>query len=434
MDLTGPVLRVTAARPRVLTAPLPGSTAVRLAAEREVRRRGWATASTPADADLLLVLGTPVSALTAAVDRLARDIPAPRATVRVATPREVAAALDTGRSLLTDPTLQRRTVRAAGPGGEEDDGGHGDGGDDDGGDDGHGGEEEHGAPENDDHGGHEGHGGHGGHGGDMDMPGGLPMADQAEDRDGLTLDRLHFSLGPLLGDWPTALTVRLAVQGDVIQEAEVDPTGWADADRPPGGVFWNEPWERAEAGGRVTTGQAARRRAACRLDSVARLLAVAGWPAQAVRARRLRDALLAGAAASEVAPGAARLARRVGRSRVLYWLTHGIAPLSRADARAAGVYGPAADADGDVPARYRAWLAAVEEDVARLDDGAPLDPRAFPPPRGPAVAGRPPSAGLVRVLPGLLRGAELAAARLTVASLDPDVDELIGLGPEVTDG
>ena len=41
MDLTGVMLRAGAARPHVLTVTMPGGTAVRLAAEQELRRRGW---------------------------------------------------------------------------------------------------------------------------------------------------------------------------------------------------------------------------------------------------------------------------------------------------------------------------------------------------------------------------------------------------------
>ncbi|MEU6141118.1 hypothetical protein ABZ848_12230 [Streptomyces sp. NPDC047081] len=36
----------------------------------------------------------------------------------------------------------------------------------------------------------------------------------------------------------------------------------------------------------------------------------------------------------------------------------------------------------------------------------------------------PSSRALLDVLPGLLRGAEFACARIVVASLDPDLDEL----------
>ncbi|MFD5968039.1 hypothetical protein ACFWGR_17740 [Streptomyces sp. NPDC060311] len=119
------------------------------------------------------------------------------------------------------------------------------------------------------------------------------MAEQGEDRDGLTLDRLHVPLGPLLADWPTGPTVNLIVQGDVIQEADVTdlPTPTAGSAAP----FWVGPWLRAARGAPVRTGEAARRWAAARLDSLARLLSVAGRPAEATVARRLRDDLLDGA-------------------------------------------------------------------------------------------------------------------------------------------
>ncbi|WP_236246057.1 hypothetical protein [Streptomyces sp. CC210A] len=127
------------------------------------------------------------------------------------------------------------------------------------------------------------------------------MAEVGDDRDGLALDRLHVTLGPLLCDWPAGLVVRAVLQGDVIQRADVDVSAWRDAG--PGASFWTEPWRRAAAGEPVTAGEGARRRAAGRLDRLARLLAVAGWPAAAVAARRLRDDLLDGAAGPRCGAG-----------------------------------------------------------------------------------------------------------------------------------
>ncbi|MFI7142371.1 hypothetical protein ACIBQ5_33095 [Streptomyces massasporeus] len=262
------------------------------------------------------------------------------------------------------------------------------------------------------------------------MPAGLPMADRGPDRDGLTLDRLHVPLGPLLTDWPVGLTLRLTLQGDVIQEACVEDSTAAVSDAPRSASFWTHPWQRAAAGEPASVGEAARRRAAAHLDSLGRLLAVAGWPAMAVTARRLRDDLLDGASGETLRPRVRRFTRRVGRSRILYWSTRGIGPLSAADADAAGVSGPAARADGDVPARYRQWLAEVERDVARLDDLSLLDPGSEEGPRGRGES----SVALVRLLPRLLEGAELAAARLIVASLDPDPDELAIRSREVNGG
>ncbi|WP_338674303.1 hypothetical protein V1460_15490 [Streptomyces sp. SCSIO 30461] len=256
----------------------------------------------------------------------------------------------------------------------------------------------------------------------MDMPGGLPMAGQGQDRDGLTLDQLHISLGPLLADWPSGLIVRVTLQGDVVQQAEVAKPGRSAL--AVSGAFWAEPWVREAAGERVSGGAAARRRAAAHLDSLARLLSVAGWPAEATVAGRLRDDLLEGAPGAAVWPRLERFASRVGRSRTLAWLTRGIGGLSTQEASDAGVSGPAARAGGDVTDRYRQWLADIRRDVQRLEEASPLRPEVDDSPRGHWRDGAPPSDALVRLLPGLLKGAELAAARLIVASLDPDLDEL----------
>ncbi|MCX2928015.1 hypothetical protein [Streptomyces sp. NEAU-W12] len=451
MDLTAVLLRVAAARPRVLLVTTPGGTPVRLAAENELRSRDWPPASTPAGADLMVVAGPDCPRLRSALERLWQDMPQPRARVRAATADEVPSMLDAGSARLGAPDRQRadarRTARGnghredaphgGGQGEEHEDGdAHHEGHDDDraghqdppdASEQGHDGGAEHGG-----HNGHAGHGGgHGGRGnGGMEMPGGLPMAERGEDRDGLTLDRLHVPLGPFLADWPAGLTLRVVLQGDVVQQADLDePPAGRPAD-----PFWSRPWSRAAAGEPVSTGQAARRRAAAHLDSLGRLLSVVGWPAEAVTAGRLRDDLLEGAPASVVLPRVERFARRVGRSRTLYWLTRGVGLLSAADARAAGVTGPAARAGGDVPARYRQWLTDVVDDVRQLGGTAPLDPAVRESPRGRWDAGRPPSAALAELLPRLLVGAELGAARLVVASLDPDPDELAGRSSEVVRG
>ncbi|WP_186777012.1 hypothetical protein [Streptomyces salinarius] len=416
MGLTAVLTRAAARRPRVLLVTTPGGTPVRLAAERELRSRDWPSAATPAGADLMLVAGPDCARWDPALDRLWRDMPRPCARVRAVTADGVASVLDAGRT---------RLGTRGGPDGP--DGPEGEGvrarpaeGDTDVVEDGRTGH---------------GHGHDHGHGG-MEMPGGLPMAGPGEDRDGLTLDRLHVPLGPFLADWPAGLTLRVVLQGDVVQRADLDePAADEPAAGGPGDPFWSRPWIRAAAGEPVGVGEAARRRAAAHLDSLGRLLAVAGWPAEAVTARRLRDDLLDGAPASSVLPRVERFARRVGRSRTLYWLTRGLGLLSAADARAAGVTGPAVRAaGGDVPARYRQWLTEVVDAVRQLDATGHLDPDARESPRGRWDAERPPSAALAVLLPRLLVGAELGAARLVVASLDPDPDELAAGRPAVTRG
>jgi hypothetical protein len=438
VGLTGVLLRAGATRPHVLAVTMPGATAVRLAAEDYLRRRGWPAALTPADADILLICGTPVPPMAAAVADTWQAMPAPRAQATAARPAEVAEALKEARVRLADGDSQRALApagarrallrhggRTGQPGQEHGRGGHHD-------------EMDHGEMTRRDHdamGGHHGEMGHGdpgemqaGHAGlaSMQMGGmhmhmgtgpvrGLPMAHQGDDRDGLRLDRLHVPLGPVLPDWPAGLVLRLTLQGDVVQQAEPEVLGGG------GGSFWDEPWRRAAAGERVATADAARRRAAAHLDSLGRLLSLAGWGAAAAAARRLRDDLLAGAPAGRLGPDARRFARRVGRSRTLAWLTAGLGELSAGDAAAAGAGGRAV---GDVTARYRRWCADLDAAVPALEDASPLRPADLEPPRGPLADGSPLSAGSLAVLPGLLAGTELAAARLIVASLDPDLDEL----------
>ncbi|MBP0456059.1 hypothetical protein [Streptomyces montanisoli] len=408
MDVTAMSLRAAAARPRVLLTVLPGGTAARLAAERQLRLRDWPLAASPAQADLLLVAGPDCPGLRAPLERLWQDLPTPAARVSAPGADAVQAALDSGRAQLGSREGQLDRIRASA-------GAHRHGGRPAKGEEGPGGV-------------HDGHGPHG-HGG-MEMPGGLSMAGVGEDRDGLTLDQLHLPLGPFLADWPSGLTVHLVLQGDVIQQANLaDPIA-------PGGEgaapFWAQPWIQADAGEPVTAGEAARRRSAAHLDSLSRLLSVAGWPAQTVVARRLRDDLLAGAPGPAMAPRLERFTRRVGRSRTLAWATRGIGELSTQGGKQAGVSGPAARAGGDVTDRYRQWLADIRRDLGRLDQPARLQAaEAEESPRGRWRAQHPPSAALVTVLPALLTGAELAAARLIVASLDPDMDELLPTRREV---
>jgi len=418
VDVTGLLLRAGATRPHVMIAAMPGATAVRLTAEEQLRRRGWPAALTPADADVLVVAGTAAPDIAQAVEAAWAAVPAPRVRVRATRPDDVAAALDAAQAGLASAADQRRSAATRDPGSHR---GH-------------------------DPGRHEAmSGGHHGHDmGGMAMPAGLPMAGRAEDRDGLKLDQLHVALGPFLPDWPAGLVARLILQGDVVQHAEADAVGlMADAVS-----FWAEPWRRAAAGEQVTTGTAARRRAAAHLDSLARFLGVAGWADAATAARALRDDTLRGTPASRLGPAVRRFAARVARSRLLAWSTRGMGTLRPDDsaaARAAAAAGgqPPLPA-GDVTARYRRWcadlagLAGLLDDDSLLDsslldrsvldrsvlDRSVLDRSVLAPPRDRGGAGQAPSAVLLAVLPRLLEGAEFAAARLIVASLDPDLDEL----------
>jgi hypothetical protein len=358
MDLTAWLLRRTPVRPLIVA--FPGGTAARLAVEQAAREWGWLPAVSPAEANMLVITG---SASESHIDVVWQQLPLPRVKVQIDAAEDTRPALSATVAQLRDRRQQAESVAAAEPvrvehtamPSEPDSHEHG--------------SHEHGSHE---HGhdmqGHDMHGDHmHGHDmGGMEMHGGVPMADRVEDRDGLKLDVLHVSLGPVLSDWPAGLAVHATLQGDVLQEVSVEVIGQERASG-----YWT-----------------ADRACARRLDSCARLLAVAGWDSAATQARRLRDDVLSG---RQVGPAFDRWARRVRRSRVLRWLLVGLGEWGQTDA-----------AD-----RLVAWIeqadAALEGATGEGDD----------------------SSAVLAALPELLVGCELAGARLVVASLDPDTDQVM---------
>jgi len=395
VGLTGRLLRSTAARPHVLVVAAPGSTAIRLDVERQLAARGWPASGGPADADVLALCGTPEPRLAAAVEAVWAQLPGPRVRLHLTAVRDVVATLDEVPAGLADLRAQRADARQrpaqprppepASPGGMDTgamgSGGMGSGGMDMGG---------------------------------MEMPAGLGMADRAEDRDGLKLDQLHLRLGPVLPDWPAGLVLDLTLQGDVVQHAAVDTwTGPRTAE-----PFWAGPARRARRGEPVPAGQVARYRAAADLDSAGRLLAVAGWADRATAARRLRDDLLSGAGDSARLERRARqLAARVTRSATLRWSIRG---LGRIDADRAGA-GSTADprhTGSDVHDRLCRWLTDAVHALGPDGPGSGADHPGAP--GGDAGS----TAAVVRLLPSLVTGLDLAAVRLVVASLDPDLDAI----------
>lgn len=400
MVLTDRLLRFAAGRPHVLVVAAVGATEVRLAVERELRQLGWPIAATPAGANVLVDCGAD-GALAVFVERTWAALGAPRSRVTVATAADAETRLREGQRRLAAPAQE--APRSTGATwhhktavmhqhGHEHNHDPEDGGD----------RHSHGMSES-------------------EMPAGLPMPGRADDRDGLKLDQLHVPLGPVLPHWPAGLVVHATVQGDVIQDVMLETV----AAPPTSGLpFWDEPWLRAAAGEPISRGLAERRRAAAHLDSLARLLAVAGWDDAVVQAQRLRDDLLDAVPARDAQREGMRLARRLRRARALRWLTDGLGVLEREDARSAGVTGPAWRAAGDVTVRWQGWLQETVSALCRLDERTQLDPHELEGPRGRLDGDVAPSAALLAVLPRLLEGRELAGARLIVASLDPDLDEL----------
>jgi len=341
MDVRARLTSAAVRAAHVLVVEAPGGWRERFAAERAAAARGWTPAASPADADVLVVCGAPGDDLAALLDRVWDQLPGPRARAQVRSPTGAGQALAEAAALLADERHQRRDARERR---QEPAPLHGD--------------MDHGGT---DHGGMD-------HG-DM-APAGIPLASGGPDRDGLEMDVLHLSLGPVLPSWPAGLVLDVALQGDVVVSAEARHVGGPTAE----GHHGLEPPERA----------------AYRVDGVARLLDLAGWPDAASRARRTRDVLLDGDSATghRLLVG---LRSRVGRSRLLRWQLRGLGPPGRPD----------------VHDRLLRALARAVDDLGR-DAGDPGD--------GTSEDGGAGPDGLASATVGL----ELAAVRLVVAAADLD--------------
>jgi len=297
MGLTDRLARAAVRRPHVLLVPVPGQRTLRWGAEDALDQLGWGRATSPAEADVLLSCGDPGRDLAEHIEVAWEGMPGPRARAFATTTDEVGAALHAAVRELADLPSQRhdartRTAARLSAADQRD-----------------------AAPEppdeqamppdentmspdeaEPDHDGMDlADAGMGGmdHSMDMDMelPGGLVMADRVEDRDGLRLEGLNLSLGPLLPGWPAGLRLDVLLSGDVLTRADVvrlDP-------RP----------EPAAPGALLA------------LDALAMLLEAAGWSEGALRARRARAAGGAGPATDD-------LLRRLRRARLLRWSLRGL--------------------------------------------------------------------------------------------------------------
>jgi hypothetical protein len=322
MGVTDSLRRVAFARPHLLLLTAPGATEVRIAVERFARQRGWPLADSPADADVLVEAGVLHGGLAEVAELVERQMPTPSMRMPLASVPEVGP----GLAVLPDRLASWRPSAGEATGSWSE----------------------------------------------------LPMADRAEDRDGLKLDVLRVPLGPLLPHWPAGLRLVAELQGDVIRHAEVEVLGMSPGTR----SFW-------ASGDRLV---------ARRLDALARLLGVAGWTAMALRCQAMRDRVLTGAPPDRVVREFEVVAGRVRRSRLLRSMLTDLGPV-------AGV--------GDAADRLDRWLTETATGlVVDPDASANSHPR------------RPSSAEWLDMLPGLVSGAELAAARLIVASVDIDIADL----------
>jgi hypothetical protein len=362
VGLSDMVARSATRHAHALVVEVPGWWRTRAAVEHAVLGHGWNLAFAPADADVLVVCGEPGPRLAGAFEQVWHQMPGPRVRVDVRAYDDVATCLDEAYRRLIDTDHHRHDAQhrpaasdLLADEGEED----GDGG-------GHEGMDHGGGHEGMDH-------------GDMDMsPGGIPLAEGGEDRDGLEMDVLHVRLGPVLPHWPAGLVLRCSLQGDVVTEAQAE---LLDGEHP-----------RDDHGAPLGR----------RLDNIASLLALAGWGAAAAEARSIRDvAPESGGKRSTIR--LERLCREVRRSRTLRWSLRGVGPLSEEDVHRLGL---PTDTVGDTYDRLIGMLERATDDGAEAVHDAATSTHHPDRTLGPDRLGH------------LVTGLDLATARLVVASLD----------------
>lgn len=376
-------------RAHVLLAEVPGHFELRASVERSLFRRGWCPALSPADADILAVCGVPGPEFAGIIDLIWEQMPGPRVLIEIQDFQSVDSALTRGGAELLDTALHRRDAAQRGQAvdlcrADESASSAADEGQANSNHD----EMDH---HDIDDGGHQ----HMDHGGMEMAPGGIRLAQGADDRDGLEMDVLHVCLGPVLAYWPSGLVLKCSLHGDVVADADA----WVvDADRDGGTQVAPEK-------------RAAPLEAAGECDHLTNLLALAGWSSAADQARQVRDLLLDEPAAVGRAQSLLeQLLRTLRRSWLLRWSLRDLAHFSVADAER---YRLPAALSGDT---YDRLLAHVENALAYLS----LSPRVF----------RANPSNVIGALPELVRGLEVATARLVVASLGVDITP-VGRGSHV---
>ncbi len=353
--------RALVARAHVMVVEAPGTFRIRVRLEQEIAAARWCQTETVADADVLVVVGSPGPELTAIVDRTWMQMSEPRARVQIEDEAHIATGLGQARASLLDPAGRAPVHHQKSPP--------------------HPAHADHDATDHHDadheSAGHDEHE-HSGHDHGSMSPEGIPLAEGAEDRDGLEMDQLHLPLGPVLNHWPAGVVLHLALNGDVVTAASFE-----QLDSPS-----HPPTPRGDD------------HAARLLDSTGSLLSLAGLSGMSARARRLRDRCLFD---TSIDPRHVhQLANRLRRLGVLRWLWRGTT-LTTHEGRTVGLHDQ---------------LVGLVERAARLLDGdAAANTACWP---------------SFDTMADLMCGQELAAVRLWVAALG--VDAFHDTRQEVTHG
>ena len=286
--------------------------------------------------------------------------------------------------------------------------------------------------------------GQGGKGMTGGVPYGRPLADRAEDRDGLMLDQLPVRVGPFFTPFPHGLVLEVLLQGDLVQQVTVVANGFAGtaAARDPE----RDPFQLALSK-QIPVAAIERARAQHHLRWLAHALRVHGLSALGRRALELAAMLARDGDSSRAAHAVTTLERLLERTRAFGWATSSVRVTPRASvarqglgpvARAAGVADDARldepaylalgfepviqrESHGDARARWRQRLAEVVQSLglaARAGDRQAWGAGVVEDPRGRLTAIDSPSATLLSLVPDLLRDQQWGDAVTTVVSLD----------------
>lgn len=274
------------------------------------------------------------------------------------------------------------------------------------------------------------------------VPYGRPMAERADDRDGLKLDQLPVRVGPLFAPFPFGFALDVKLQGDVIQEAILE--NFVQASTRQTSIF------HLALHAPVPIRDLEVVRARSHLQWLSDAVAVAGAPSMSQKVLRLAER--AGPRDGDAIRALQRSLRRRG---FLTWNTAGVGVLA-AD-RLKGVTGPIARASGlavdarvdDEPYRRLGfepeiqtggdaaarWMQRLGEAAQALDLAARAgDERtdgrgAVESPRGVVTDHHGPSRPTASLVPSLIAGMEWGDAVTTIVSLDLDMAEANALPP-----
>jgi hypothetical protein len=273
------------------------------------------------------------------------------------------------------------------------------------------------------------------------VPYGRPLAQRADDRDGLKLDQLLVRVGPFLPPWPSGLLLDVRIQGDVLQSVSLPETTSSESgEMLSASAAGNEDVFIAAVTRPMPLAELEVARARSHLASLAQALHTSGLVALGRRVLQLAAAVRPSDSDKVV-----RLQQRLRRDGTLSWATGGVGrvpedrahllpagPVARAsgdprDARSLDPsyanlgFSPVLDWRGDAAARWDVRLAEARQSLALASKAGKTlttPTGSVEGPQGTLDATGTPISSLVALLLELLPGQEWGDVVTTMVSLD----------------